>query len=83
MRVSSPNIFLAKSSSVPFRSPIVMPLSTTSPSNWWNSGECVASTASERYTRPGEMMRIGGFFFSIVRTCTGEVCERSRILSVM
>ena len=49
-------------------SPMVTPLSTTSPSIWWKRGECVASTASERYTRPGEMTLIGGFCFSIVLT---------------
>ena len=26
---------------------------------------------------PGMMMRIGGFCFSMVRICTGEVCVRS------
>ena len=33
----------------------VMPLSTTSPSSWWNTGMCVASGVSRRNTRPGAM----------------------------
>ena len=45
--------------SVPLRSAMVMPLSTTNPSIWWNMGEWVASTSSLRYTRPAEIMRMG------------------------
>ena len=42
----------------------------TRPSIWWNIGVCVASE-SLRKVRPMQIMRIGGFCFSIVRTCTG------------
>ena len=43
-----------KWSSVPLRWAMVMPLSTTRPSTWWNIGECVASYSSVRKTRPGQ-----------------------------
>ena len=46
-------------------------------------GECVASTSSERNTRPGAIIRMGSLPFSMVRACTGEVWERSRMESVM
>ena len=51
----SPNIAVAKWSSVPLRWAIVMPLSTTSPSTWGKTGVCVASSSSVRNTRPGQM----------------------------
>ena len=38
----------------------VMPLSTTRPSIWWNMGLWVASE-SERNTRPGIRILMGGF----------------------
>ena len=44
---------------VPFRSASVIPGPTTSPSTWWNIGECVMSL-SRRYTLPGQMMRTRG-----------------------
>ena len=47
------------------------------PSIWWNMGEWLASGGSLRYTLPGMTMRSGGFCFSMVRICTGEVCVRS------
>mgnify|MGYP000919743862 FL=1 len=69
-------------SSVPFRSAIVMPLSMTRPSIWWNMGECVASTSSLRYTRPGAKIRIGGWpMASMARICMGLVCVRRRTSS--
>ena len=46
--------------SAPCRSPSVMPLSTTRPSIWWNMGLWVASE-SERNTRPGIRILMGGF----------------------
>ena len=62
---------------VPFRSAIEMPWSTTRPSTWWKTGECVASTSSLRYTRPGRpgsaAARRG---VRISRICTGDVCVR-------
>ncbi len=64
-------------SSVPFRSQKVMFVSTASPSTWWKTGECVASSGSLRCTLPGMTMRTGGVCFSMVRICTGEVCVRS------
>ena len=70
-------------SSVPFKSLNVMFLSTTRPSIWWKIGLWVASTASERYTRPGQMMRMGGACFSMVRICMGLVCVRSSTFSVI
>ena len=45
-RTSSPNISCANASSVPLRSANEIPSSTASPSTWWNTGRCVASTAS-------------------------------------
>ena len=44
----SPNMDVAKWSSVPFRWAMVMPSSTTSPSTGWNIGEWVASYGSVR-----------------------------------
>ena len=43
----------------------------------------VASTSSERNTRPGAIMRMGSLPFSMVRTCTGDVWLRSRMFSLM
>ena len=62
---------------------MVMPLSTTMPSSWWNMGEWVASASSLRYTRPGAMMRMGGFWASMVRTCMGLVWLRSSTASFL
>ena len=45
--------------------------------------ECVASTSSERNTRPGEIIRIGSLPFSMTRACTGDVCVRRRISFVI
>ena len=56
-----------------------MPLSMAMPSIWWNMGECVASTSSLRYTRPGARMRMGSSRVSIAWICIGEVCVRRRI----
>ena len=50
----SPKSCDAKWSRVPLRWAMVMPSSTTSPSTWWNIGECVASYSSVRNTRPGQ-----------------------------
>jgi hypothetical protein len=36
----------------------------------------VGRIGSRRYTRPGEIIRIGGLRASIVRIWTGEVCVR-------
>src|SRR5438132_1011828 len=44
---------------VALRSARLTPSSTHRPSTWWNIGEWVASW-SWRYTRPGQMIRIGG-----------------------
>ena len=46
--IPSPNIAVAKWSSVPLRWAKVMPSSTTRPSTWWKTGECVASYSSVR-----------------------------------
>ena len=54
-----------------------MLVSTARPSIWWNIGEWLASGGSLRCTLPGITMRKGGFSFSMVRICTGEVCVRS------
>ena len=43
-----PKMALAKSSIVPRRSASVMPRSTASPSTWWKTGVCVASSGSRR-----------------------------------
>ena len=48
VRIFSPKNFLAKKSSVPFRSAKVMSVSTARPSTWWNIGECVESGLSWR-----------------------------------
>ena len=37
---------------------------------------------SLRYTRPGQTMRIGGLFASMVRTCTGEVWVRNSMFAL-
>ena len=71
-RRSSPNSAFAKASSVPFRSANVMPSSTASPSTWWNTGECVASAVSRRYTRPGATTYTGGGCDCIVRIWTAR-----------
>src|SRR4051794_30196328 len=48
-----PKYALVNASSVPARSPNVMPRSTASPSIWWKTGEWRASSVSLRYVRPG------------------------------
>src|SRR5580765_1102597 len=68
-----PNSAFMAWSSVPFKSQKVMFVSTARPSIWWNIGEWLASGGSLRWTVPGITMRTGGFIFSIVRICTGEV----------
>ncbi|CRM76575.1 hypothetical protein [Pseudomonas sp. 22 E 5] len=66
---------------VPLRSAKLMSRSTSRPSTWWNIGEWVISE-SLRYTRPGQTMRIGGLFASMVRTCTGEVWVRNSMFAL-
>ena len=61
---------------------MVMPLSMTRPSHWEKTGLWVASTSSARYTLPGQITRMGGFWESMVRACTGEVCVRSSRFSL-
>ena len=51
--IPSPNSASSMWSSAPRRWAMEMPLSTTSPSTWWNIGLCVASNGSVRNTRPG------------------------------
>ncbi len=75
--VPGPKSSARKAATVPFRSAIEMPWSTTRPSTWWKTGECVASTSSLRYTRPGTMRRSGAPWRRISRICTGDVCVRS------
>ncbi len=53
--IPSPKSAPSMWSSEPRRWAIVMPLSTTSPSTWWNIGLCVASYGSVRNTRPGQI----------------------------
>ena len=77
VRDRGPNISRANRSSVPLRSPMVISVSTASPSTWWNMGECVMS-ASRRYTLPGQITRTGGGSAFMVRICTGEVWVRRR-----
>ena len=48
-----------KSASTPFKSAKEAVSSTHRPSTWWNMGVWVTSE-SQRYTRPGAMMRNGG-----------------------
>ena len=72
-----PNSAFMAWSSVPFKSQKVMFVSTARPSTWWNMGEWLASGGSLRCTLPGITIRTGGFIFSMVRICTGEVCVRS------
>ena len=60
---------------------MVMFSSITRPSIWWNTGEWVASASSARYTRPGQITRMGGFWVVIMRACTGEVWVRRTMLS--
>ena len=55
VRVSRPNIAVAKWSSVPLRSATVMPSSTTGPSTWWKTGVWVWSSSSVRNTLPGQI----------------------------
>ena len=43
----------------------------------------VSYTHLERYTRPGQIMRMGGACFSMVRICMGLVCVRSSTFSVI
>ena len=52
--VPSPNSRETKASRLPLRWAIVMPSSTARPSNWWNTGVCVASSSSVRNTLPGQ-----------------------------
>ena len=46
--VPGPKSSARNTSTVPFRSAIEIPRSTTSASTWWKTGECVASTSSLR-----------------------------------
>ena len=65
---------------MPFRTGKDTSLSIIRPSIWLNIGECVGSL-SRRYTFPGQTIRSGAPYFSIERTCTGDVCVRSRVPS--
>ena len=56
---------------------MVRPSSTASPSIWWNTGLCVASSASLRKHLPGLTTYSGSGLVSMARICTGEVCVRS------
>ena len=71
----SPNIIRQNSVSNPFRSAIVVLLSTANPSTWWNIGLWVTSE-SQRYTAPGAITRTGGRISSIARIWIGDVCVR-------
>jgi uncharacterized protein YybS (DUF2232 family) len=51
------------------------------PLDLMEKGRMVASTASLLYTLPGTMTLIGGFCFSMMRTCIGEVWVRRTMLS--
>ena len=56
---------------------MVRPSSTASPSIWWNTGLCVASSASLRKHLPGLTTYSGSGLVSMARIWTGEVCVRS------
>ncbi len=51
----SPNSSAMNRSSVPRRCAMVRPSSIASPSTWWNTGVCVASSSSVRNVLPGQM----------------------------
>ncbi len=48
VRVPRPKSSSRNAATVPFRSAIEIPRSTTRASTWWKTGECVASTSSLR-----------------------------------
>ena len=73
--VSGPKKRWTKAMSVAFRSSKLTFLSTCRPSHCGNIGVWVASS-SRRKTLPGAMIFTGGGPASMVRICTGEVCER-------
>src|SRR6185503_1927526 len=77
VRPCGPNSERANASSVPRRWAIVRPLSTASPSTWWNTGVWVASSSSVRKVLPIEMMYTGRSRSSSARICTGEVWVRN------
>ena len=56
---------------------MVRPSSTARHSIWWNTGLCVASSASVRKHLPGLTTYSGSGRVSMARICTGEVCVRS------
>ena len=56
---------------------MVRPSSTARPSIWWNTGLCVASSASLRKHLPGLTTYSGSGLVSMALICTGEVCVRS------
>src|SRR5262249_5254675 len=61
IRERGPNISRANSSSVPFKSAMVMARSTASPSTWWNIGEWGAAAASRREDLAGPVGTNSGF----------------------
>ena len=74
---------LCKQLEDPFEIPHCDAVIDDEPLHLMENRRMVASAGSARYTRPGEITRIGGFCTSIVLTCTGDVWERSRMLSVI
>ena len=75
--MSLPNISCAKSNKTCFKSVNETFLSIYSPSTWWKKQCARAEIASLRYTRPGQITRMGGCWLSMTRACTEDVCERS------
>jgi len=78
MRVDSPYISRAKYSRVCLRSTKETFVSTYNPSTWWNMQWARAEMASFRKTLPGKIIRMGGFVFSMILTCTEDVWVRKR-----
>ena len=76
VRSPSPNIASTKALIAPRRSAMVSPSSTARPSIWWNTGLCVASSASLRKHLPGLTTYSGSGRVSMARICTGEVWVR-------
>ena len=72
-----------KVSIVPFKSANVRFLSTTSPSICMKTGLWLASGSSTRKTLPGITRRNGGSSAISARASQGDVCVRSRTLSLM
>ena len=76
-RSPSPNIASTNARIAPRRSAMVRPSSTARHSIWWNTGLCVASSASLRKHVPGLTTYSGSGRVSMARIWTGEVCVRS------